>query len=150
MKILGLLVASIALAMQQNPTKDICEVEWSLVKYSDPLSGSIIAISQVDCSRRFVIKFERKNKFVTTVDEAFQFVGKYERRGNKEVRIFARIHEKLFLPGEKCNSTPTLFDMKVMLMSAFKYDVKGDTLSLYYLRKDDSEAIMTFAYHLHK
>ena len=144
--ILLLIVVFITMAFAQEKIKDIYGFQWVLVKYSDPLSDSIITIDQTYCISRFSIKFERKNKFITFIDDKWRFVGKYKEQTNDDLKNFSKIHENIYLPNDdKCKlSNPPIFILKVMLMGVFKYKVKGDILTLHYFKKDSKNGIIEF------
>ena len=144
MKILILFVI-MAVALDQGNQKSIQGIEWSLIRYSDFGSTSVIEVSQSDCGSKFTIKFEAKKKFVATYNAKWICLGKYKERGNGSVKILAKINDKIHLTDEKCSfENPSIFDIKVMLANVFKYETGGDTLTLRFFKTNNREGIMDF------
>ncbi len=125
--------------------KNVYGVKWQLTKFTDAQSHSILTIEEGECAPRFIIIFQKKNKFVTVFNSKWQYVGKYKEENNSQLSIYAKINEKVHLSNEDCTlGDPTIYVMKAMLMNVSSYKIEGDNLTLFYTLSDGKSGLMNF------
>lgn len=89
-----------------------------------------------NCNSSVIIELGGKSNLLTTIDNKWKFKGKYQIKGSENIKLNSKINEQIYLDREKCESSmPSRFSLKIMLNSVNKYEVRIDTLVLFYPKK---------------
>jgi hypothetical protein len=123
----------------------ISNTSWSLLSYHDPFSNEMISMVNNSCNSSVIIDLGGKSNLLTTIDNKWKFKGKYQCKGSENIKINSKINEQIYLDREKCESNmPSTFSLKIMLNGVNKYEVRMDTLVLFYPKKNGGEASLVF------
>lgn len=122
----------------------IIDTEWRLLKYYDPSSENPSSIENDRCETSISIKFEKRNKLVTTLENKWSFLGSYKLTPSDTIRISTGINHKLYLDRDECASQLPTFALHRIIGGIKRYRLRGDTLLLTFTIKANKEAKLIF------
>lgn len=138
-----LLLLIIGFSFFQDPKLDVTNKSWNLISYTDPFTNEVISLKDNSCNSTVLITMGVKRKLITIIDSKWKFVGRYCVKNQNIIAINPNINEKYYLVREACESSrPSLFVLKVILGRSKEYEIKNDTLRLFYPSKKGSGILL--------
>lgn len=137
------LLLIIVFSLFQDQKLDVTNKNWKLISYTDPFTNEVISLEGNGCNSTVLIRMEVKRKLLTIIDSKWKFVGRYYVKNQNTIAINPKINEKYYLTREACESSrPSLFALKVILGGSKEYEIKSDTLKLFYPTKKGSGILL--------
>lgn len=126
----------------------IQQYDWVLVKYIDPHSFKEEVVEESKylngCTFKYLIKFEPKGKFITKVNDKWEFKGSYKSTGGDQIKIYPKINLKVYDTDQQCYvDTYSRTLVQNMLLNTTRYLLANDTLILQY-RFKGKDGLMGF------